>query len=55
MPRFKGVLTQGLWKEGCANNALAIQQSHEMSILYKTEYIGTRRVDFFVEDQVWGQ
>jgi GxxExxY protein len=31
---------------------LSFSREHEMDIIYKGEHIGTRRVDFFVENQV---
>jgi GxxExxY protein len=31
---------------------LAFSREHEMNIFYKTENIGTRRVDFFVEEKI---
>jgi GxxExxY protein len=49
---FQEVIYQRALEIEMRLQGLAFSREHEMSILYKTEYIGTRRVDFFVEEKV---
>ena len=38
-----------------ALKGLSFSRKHEMQIFYKGDHIGTRRVDFFVEEKVMVQ
>jgi len=49
---FQEVIYQRALEIEMRLQGLAFSREQEMSILYKTEYIGTRRVDFFVEEKV---
>ena len=44
---YQRALAKEMWLQG-----LAFSREHQMEIFYKGDKIGTRRVDFFVEDQV---
>ncbi len=49
---FQEVIYQRALQIEMHYNGLAFQREMEMSIFYRDEQIGTRRVDFFVEDVV---
>jgi GxxExxY protein len=49
---FQEVIYQRALAREMTLQGLSFSREHEMSIFYKDEQIGTRRVDFFVEDQV---
>jgi len=49
---FQEVIYQRALAIEMAQQGLSFSREHEMQIFYKGEDIGTRRVDFFVEDKV---
>ena len=49
---FQEVIYQRALEIEMASQGLEFSREHEMDILYKGEHIGTRRVDFFVEEKV---
>jgi len=49
---FQEVIYQRALAIELAENNLAFSREHEMPVEYKGTQIGTRRVDFFVEDKV---
>lgn len=49
---FQEVIYQRALAIEMAQQNLAFSREHEMDIFYKGENIGTRRVDFFVEEKV---
>jgi len=49
---FQEVIYQRALAIELANKGLAFSREHEMAISYKGEEIGTRRVDFLVEDKI---
>lgn len=49
---FQEVIYQRALAIEMASQGLSFSREHEMEIYYKNERIGTRRVDFFVEDKV---
>ena len=48
---FQEVIYQRALEIEMRLQGLSFSREHEMSIFYKTENIGTRRVDFFVEEK----
>lgn len=51
-PGFQEVIYQRALAIEMAQQGLMFNREHEMELFYKGENIGTRRVDFFVEDKV---
>lgn len=49
---FQEVIYQRALDIEMRNQGLEFSREHEMGISYKGEYIGTRRVDFFVESKI---
>ena len=49
---FQEVIYQRALAKEMALQELSFSREHEMQIMYKGDEIGTRRVDFFVEEQV---
>jgi len=49
---FQEVIYQRALEKEMKMQGLSFSREHEMNIFYKGEHIGTRRVDFFVEEQV---
>lgn len=49
---FQGVIYQRALAIEMITQGLTFSREHEMQINYKGEFIGTRRVDFFVESKV---
>jgi GxxExxY protein len=49
---FQEVIYQRALAIEMAQQGLEFSREHEMSIYYKNEYVGTRRVDFFVEEKI---
>jgi GxxExxY protein len=49
---FQEVIYQRALEIEMAQQGLSFSREHEMQIFYKGIEIGTRRVDFFVEDKV---
>ncbi len=49
---FQEVIYQRALAIEMANQNLSFQREMEMEILYQNQHIGTRRVDFFVEDNI---
>ena len=49
---FQEVIYQRALEIEMKNQGLSFSREHEMNIIYKGECIGTRRVDFFVEDKI---
>jgi GxxExxY protein len=49
---FQEVIYQRALAIEMASQGLSFTREHEMNIFYKGKEIGTRRVDFFVEDKV---
>lgn len=49
---FQEVIYQRALARELSLQGLSFSREHEMQIYYKEEEIGTRRVDFFVEDKV---
>lgn len=49
---FQEVVYQRCMAIEMANRGIAFSREHEMDLFYKNEYVGKRRVDFFVEEQV---
>ncbi|WP_090706903.1 GxxExxY protein [Daejeonella rubra] len=47
---FQEVIYQRALKIEMADNGISFSREHEMPIFYKNEQIGTRRVDFLIED-----
>ena len=49
---FQEVIYQRAMAIEMADNNLAFSREYEMPIYYKSEHIGTRRVDFLVEENI---
>ena len=49
---FQEVIYQRALAIEMKQQGLEFSREHEMSIYYKNEYVGTRRVDFFVEEKI---
>jgi GxxExxY protein len=49
---FQEVIYQRALAIEMRNQNIDFSREHEMEIFYKGEYIGRRRVDFFVEDKI---
>ena len=49
---FQEVIFQRALAIEMSNQGLDFSREHEMEIMYKGEHIGSRRVDFFVEDKI---
>ena len=49
---FQEVIYQRALKIELADNGIAFSREHEMPIYYKNQQIGTRRVDFLIDDTV---
>ncbi|HVS94070.1 MAG TPA: GxxExxY protein [Mucilaginibacter sp.] len=49
---FQEVIYQRALEIEMRLQGLSFSREHEMGIFYKTEYIGTRRVDFFVDEKI---
>jgi GxxExxY protein len=49
---FQEVIYQRCLAIEMAKQGLSFQREMEMSIYYENEYVGTRRVDFFVENRI---
>lgn len=49
---FQEVIYQRALAVEMASNGLRFAREQEMNIFYRNEMIGTRRVDFFVEDKI---
>lgn len=49
---FQEVIYQRALAIEMTQQGLEFSREHEMNIYYKNEYVGTRRVDFFVEEKI---
>jgi GxxExxY protein len=49
---FQEVIYQRALAIEMKQQGLEFSREHEMEIFYKNEYVGTRRVDFFVEEKI---
>ena len=49
---FQEVIYQRALAIEFSDAGLEFSREHEMSIMYKDQQIGTRRVDFFIEDKI---